>query len=403
MGEPKFEFFDPEVDLLSPIKDPVIETTIDDNNVQGKEKGKEAVANDPNKEYSIIDIKDAGDGVVKVEDDDESAKADKTDETKDIKTSSEGGAGSSSPMPYSIYAKALADEGVLPSFTEDEYKELEDELGPAGALIELQRMAIENEVEAYKNSLSPARKQFLDALDKGVPFEELAAIKNAQLSIKGITTEQLKDPEKGEELCKSLYRQELQTRGFEDTEIDDQIKDAEQLGNLEKKGIAALNTLKKYYDQAETARITQAETDRTATEKAAKEQMDKIKTTIDKVSEIIPGTKVNQTIKKQMYESITQVVERTPDGRPLNAIWAKRLADPVNFDITLAYLLNTGAFDGKWTNVTTSARTNAVKDLEAKLKAGSIGGTGSPVITQATPKSAEILKSMSKTFKRDKQ
>ena len=65
--------------------------------------------------------------------------------------------------------------------------------------------------------------------------------------------------------------------------------------------------------------------------------------------------------------SFTKVKTFSGSTFALNAIWLKRAENPQKFDLTLAYLLHTGMFDGKTETITKKAKTSAVTEFERIL------------------------------------
>jgi hypothetical protein len=66
----------------------------------------------------------------------------------------------------------------------------------------------------------------------------------------------------------------------------------------------------------------------------------------------------------------------------MNAMWAKRNENPIDFDTTLAYLYLSGVFDGKWDQITKTVNTNLTKKLERKLSERSSGLAGGRHVTR---------------------
>ncbi len=360
-------------------------TPVDLSKTEDKKEESTQQTTQEESEYTIIDVLDK-----------DTSKAEETEtaeeeESQETATSSDESA-DSSKFPYSTFAKALYEEGVLSFFDEDEYKKLVEETGSeVEAMIELNRRTIVDQVEAYKNSLSPEGKAFLDAIEKGVPLDKYVNIKTKEYQYSTIKEDALTEDD---ELCKRIMRDDLKQRGFDDDEIEDQIKDADDLGKLENKAKVSLKRLKA--SQAEAIRAEKEEAERRTQQQIEenKRQMTAIKTEVDKVSEIIPGVKVNAKLKGQIYEAITTPEKQMPNGQWLNKIYAKRAENPVAWDIKVAYLYSLGVFDDKWDAVMSKSKSAAVKDLTEKLNSGTVSKTGEPGKTEQSKSSKDILKSM---------
>jgi len=93
-----------------------------------------------------------------------------------------------------------------------------------------------------------------------------------------------------------------------------------------------------------------------------------LKTAIDGVDEIIPGSKVTKQTKTKLYKMLTEPQKNDDQNRPMNAIMAKRQENPTQFDVVLAYLINSGAFDGKWDQLEQKIETKASKKLKEHIE-----------------------------------
>jgi hypothetical protein len=384
----EFNFFDTEVDLSTPIDTSQIKTETKD-----EEAGKEAQEGLQVKpDIEVVDNIDDVLPDTKAEGGENGDEKNEESAKQDIKakTPSEQGVDSSS-SPYSTYAKALFEEGVLTHFDEAEFEELVKEHGEAGALIELNKKTIADQIDNYKNSLTAEQRDVLEAIEKGVPLDKYIESKAAEQSYLTIKVEQLEEDEK---LCKRLIADNLKSKGFDSEEIDEQIENLENLGKLEANAKKALTTLQASQKEAQVRMKAETEQRNKAIAKQQQEQLANLKKTIDAVTEIMPGVKINQQQKTKIYEAITQPTVQTENGQWLNAIWAKRAENPIDFDTTLGFLFTSGVFDKNWSKIMNTAKTGAVKDLESVLKAGSVAKTGDMGKMEPTKTSKEILGSM---------
>lgn len=384
------QLFDTELEM-SPVD--MSQIPKDEESKEAKE-GLQEVKDDPTQEYTIIDVLDKPKEPEK--------KTEEVEESKEIeeKPAPEQSA-DSSKFPYSTFAKALYEEGVISFFEEDEFKKLTEETGSeVDALIESVRRTVIEANESWKNSLSPQGKDFLDALEKGVPLNKYIEAKSKEYSYASIKDEELAD---NDTLCKQLIADDLRLKGFDQTEIDDQIKDFDDLGKLEAKGKLALRRLKTVHAEAIQNEKIEAEKRNQAMIEANKRQLATLKSEIEKISEIIPGKKLNARLKGELYDAITSPAEHLESGQWVNAVYAKRAKDPIAWDIKVAYLDKLGVFDGKWDSILTGGKSAAVANLTEKLKSGSVTTTGEAVVPEATPKAKDILRSMEVFDKKNKQ
>jgi len=381
------ELFDTEVDLSTPVD----VSQIKPNEKLEKETPEEGVQ------------KIGGDTIIELIDKKEPAKeeeitrGDEVNEEvkKEVKKNSPSDKGADSSSTYSTFAKALFEEGVFTDFDEEEFKVLETEHGSAGALIELAKKTIVEQVEAYKNSFTAEQRDVLEAIEKGVPLDKYLGSKAKQQSYASIKPESL---EENESLCKELVSDELRLRGLEPEEIKEQLDDLVSLGKLETKAKTSLTKLVNF-QKKEIERMKAEQTENLKRQQEAnRKQLAELKKDIDGINEVIPGVKINAQTKGKMYEALTTPAAQTESGQWLNPIYAKRSENPKSFDVKLAYLFNLGVFDDKWDGVLNKAKSKAVSELEEKLNVKTAVAKDG---TQELPKTEEaknILNSM-KIFK----
>ena len=389
------EFFESEVDLSTPVDVSKIPTETE------QAKSKKELPKDVPGEYTIIDVLDDDKSEeTKTEEEitGEETETAKTVESKSTEETPSDKSADSSKFPYSTYAKALYEEGVITSFDEEEFNKLAEDVGEVEALIEMVRRTINTEADSRFSSLTLEQQDVLDAIGKGVPLDRYLQVKAKQQNYSSIKTDELTDDDS---LCKRLISDDLESRGYTSEEIKESLSDIESLGKLEDKAKTALNKLQK--SQTEELKKSKEEADKKQKQlgEQNRQALLKLKTDIDTVKEVVPGVKLNTQMRGKMYEALTTPTMQTPDGQYLNAIYAKRAENPTEFDIKLAYLYNIGIFDGKWDKITSTARSGAISDLSDRLKDSSVSKTGTPASTEGSPKASDILRSM-ETFRSKK-
>ena len=294
----------------------------------------------------------------------EKTSVDKVDKT-DIKKEDTKSNKADSSSPFLSFATALSEEGVLSSFTQEEYAQLVEESGSeAEALIELNRRTIEAEIDAYKEESEAEYKAFLEARDAGVDLNDWAQVQDNKKRFAKIADEELDSNDK---LQKQLITEDLKRRGFEDADIVDTLESYEDTNKLSGMAKKALKNLKKFEDEREESLKTAAVENERKAVQAAKQQVEDLKKEITKVDEIIPGLQLNKQVKDKILQNITTPVKTLDDGRQLNAVMVKRADDPIKYAILEAYFVEQGFFDGKFDKFVAKAKTNAVKELESKI------------------------------------
>ena len=342
---------------------------------------------------------------------DEGEGADKGIQNKGKKAPSKVKAGSSSSSPsYSVLAKALAEEGVLTDFNEEEFNESVEETGnPALALIaHIKKYGVDAGVEDYKNSLNTQQKEYLEALEHGVPHETISTLQRLEAEFNSITPDAI---DADEDLAKRLYGQVLTIRGFSPDEIATEIADKEAVGKIKGVGKQSLNFLKGHIATVKQQEATQAATAQQAKETEATQYVTSIKTKINGLTEIIPGQKLSPKVKGQLIDALTRPIAKDPTrGTSLNLIGKKRLENPVDFDTKLAYMIITGQFEGDLKHVKANAKSAAINELDELINSGAASGTAGagrkPALSAQKgnkQSSEEVLASLTRLMKNKKR
>lgn len=328
--------------------------------------------------------------VVDTDEDDDDEKAKTTDKareqedsaatkTEEKDESKKGGTSDrdENESPVYLHAAALQEEGVLPDFDLDTLKDKD----PGEAILEINKhiqsqieTSIKEGLDEYKNGLGQKAQEFIESLEKGVPFEELADNYTLEQRFSGIDEKTLQD---NEELQEAVYRDYLAIKGFSDSRIERLVTSAKEKDQLLDESKDSLGEI----DQMILDERKQAEKDAEARKKEAEkrrnETTEKIKTTINSVKEILPGMEVSEAEKKKLLKDLTVPVgyEKLPDGRkrPLSRSMEVRKKDPIAFEMRLNYLIDKGFFDDnpKNKNLQTfmkQSESSAAKKLAERLK-----------------------------------
>jgi hypothetical protein len=258
------------------------------------------------------------------------------------------------------YAKMLVEEGLLPDLN------LEDYDGTSEAIVEAERTKILNEInqgiEEYKNTLDPRLKWLQDNMEAGVPIEELLRVDRSKTTYDTITEDSL--VESGD-LQKDIVKQYFkETTRFSDDKINKEIERLEQLGELEEESKGYLSDLKDITAQKEVQLKQQAEQQEEARKNEQIKILEDFQNTLKGTTEILPGIKLNDTVKDNIYKSLTTVVDIDEYGQPLNNIAKARQEDPIGFEIKLAYLWDITKGFSDWNTIVASGKKSAMKDFE---------------------------------------
>lgn len=348
---------------------PIKKEEIDDTS---KEDKKEDVELDVNKEFDkLLNDKnqDDPDSVADTKGKEKATNTDKKD--KD----------SSGSFTTVAFAKMLQEQG-LSDFNEEEYLKTIEEKGEAVALIELLEKNAETKAESYKSTLDDYSKEYVDYRKAGFTKEEATALIGNKELVNDITDDQVSE---NDQLQENIIREVSKLRGISADEIDEQIQLLKDTDKLKDRSVSNLKALKTYYNDLATKELA----DKQAAIKAAKEKdneyLTNLKDNIYKSEEIIKDKKINQQTKDKIYNLITKPV-KLEDGTVTNGIWAKRRENPQEFDKKLAYLLETGVFDGNTKTLTTDARTKAVNQIKKELSGERTFSAGDALVHNANEK-----------------
>ena len=289
------------------------------------------------------------------------------DITKESKTPAPKDSKSSGEDFTLVFARYLKEQGTLTDLNEEELQTTLKDKGQTGALEYLIQKEIDTHKEEVKNTYDEATKRFFELVEGGVDEGDAAEIIKSSTALANITDAQI---EENEDLRKGLLTEmyKMQMPGADAKRINKAVANHIALGEDVEEAKLAKQELVKLIANREVEVKKAAEQERTTAEQNRVENLKKLHETIEAIDEIIPGQKINKITKQKIEDFITKPAKEV-NGKPVNGIWAKRAENPVKFDATLAYMLITGAFDGKaWDKVTKVATTKVVKDLESALK-----------------------------------
>ena len=256
---------------------------------------------------------------------------------------------------YRTLSELLKEEGIV----EDTFEDKE-------ALFNYFKSVADNNVKEWVDSLPKEISDLITNYEEGVPFDELLQIKSDQIRLNSITDESLED---NIDLQKNLVRNFYKEKGFTEAKIEKMVSKAEDLDELEDEAKEALAELK----ESENKRLEsiQVETKRRALEnqKAYVESVNKLNSTINEVKEIIPGVKIDEKTKKELFNMITKPAE-TRDGVSYSEIMLLREKNPLDFELKLNYYAKMGLFDEnpKFDVIMKKSETKVLNKLERQLE-----------------------------------
>lgn len=310
------------------------------------------------------------------------------EEIKDIKQpSSDENEKSSRLTPY---FKLLMEEGV---FDENDEKEWD---GTTNGLLDIRHKKQQAQWEQYKGeTLDPRTKWLQDNLEQGVALEDLLKVDKESVALDQITDEGLDENiELQKTIAKEYFRK---TTRLSPERIEKQIKMLEDTGELIGESKAFNSELKEINQAEKVQLLEQAKVEAANAEKAQAEALTNFKQTLDKTEEVIPGMKVNSIMRDKIYNTLTTSVAVDEGGNPINKIAEARAADPLNFEIKLAYLfeLTNGFTD--YSALGTTGKKKAFSDFERAAK--ELDNTSSSTRVHVPATDNEFLNELDKLYK----
>jgi hypothetical protein len=276
------------------------------------------------------------------------------------------GGDESLPNLYSSLAKALGEEGFLPGLDNyadiDNFDKLGDQIRAANkkTLTDALGFNIDN-----VNELNSVQKEYLKALNEGIPAETFIQSKRQEYDIEAITDEAI---EADEELRKNIIINAYTVKGVAPEkaaklaqmhiDLAEDVEEAKSSRDEIKSAIKENNRQEFEYQKQLTA-------DRIKGQKEYEESLRKSFYDTDKIGKTYDITK---QLKDKMYDAIVKPVAKLEDGTLVNAITKYQVENPIDFQHKLAWLFSiTEGFKDFDSFVSTKARSTATRELESRL------------------------------------
>lgn len=299
------------------------------------------------------------------EDKPEEEVAEEDDKNKEEVDSDSSDDGDSSPNLYSSLAKVLAEEGLLPSFNEGEKK------------LETKEDFIEAFREEIKNSeyagLNETQKKYLQALESGIPEQDVKEHLNIETQLNSITPEEIKS---NENLRRQIILNDFVLKGYNKEKAEKLTQRSFDIGEDESDALDAMNDVKGYYEKQYNDKLKQADDAREEAKKKSEQQLEDLRKTITEFKEVIPGLKITEKDKNKIYELATKPVAQLDNGTYINALMKAKVEDPVNFEAKLNYLFYITNEFKNFDIIKKTQKSNATKELNDFVKGNTFVPSG---------------------------
>src|SRR6056297_818588 len=279
------------------------------------------------------------------------------------------------------YAKLLVDEGILPNL------DLENFDGSAEGLIEAARNEVYNGIDYYKQSLPEEVQRLINGYEAGVPFDKLLEFNSQSLQYSKIDKDALtQDESLQKQILTDYYKR---TSRFSDEKINKLIERTADLGELSDEALSSLDELTEFQAQEEQQAIEESKKQQEYLQQQQQEQLNQFTKTLTDTQEIIPGVKINPTVKDKIQKNITVPVGYDEQGNPVNKIGKYRMDNPIDFEIKLNYLFEATNGFSNFDVFSKAGKSRAYKELEDAAKSLDTRGSGG---TRSKPKTDPELK-----------
>lgn len=274
-----------------------------------------------------------------------------------------------SPEFFSSIAETFAEEGILPIDEEaiKNIKTAED---------------LKKAFEDYADSrLDEQQKRIKEALDGGIEPDAIRNYENTINYLNSINDDTIaEESEQGENLRKQIIYQDYINRGFSQSRATKEVDKAISNGTDIDDAKEALNSIKEFYTSQYDNAVKEAKELREQEEKERKEHMESFrKTILDSKNEVFEGLEVDKNTRQKVLDNLSKPVYKDPDtGAYLTAIqkYAKENNDDFTLKLGFLFTLTDGFknLDGLIKKQTKKAVKKGFRDLEQKLKSGSVRG-----------------------------
>lgn len=270
------------------------------------------------------------------------------------------------------FGKVLQERG-LSDFNEEEYLKAVEEKGEAEAFLDLLEKNADTVANNKLGEVDNYTKEYVEFRNAGFTREEAQNLVSTKEQVESITDDHISEDES---LQESIVRQVSQLRGMTEDETEENLQLLKDTDKLKDRASNNIKTLKTYYSKLADHQLKQKQADEAKKTADNEQYLQSLKDKVYNTEEILKGQKIDKTTKDKLFDTLTKPVK---DGDIVtNKIWAKRNQDRQQFDLTLAYLVESGFFDGEAKALTNSARTKALKDLKQTLDSTRKFSSGAP-------------------------
>lgn len=268
-----------------------------------------------------------------------------------------------SPNFYSSIAKALKEEGIFPDLDNDEVKD-------ADSFKDLIQKTIDDRLDA-------TQKRINEALNVGIPADDVRAYENTLRGLKSVTDEQLEEEnEQAENLRKQLIYQDFINRGYSQQRATKEVNKSINAGTDIDDAKDALQSNIEFFQQQYDGKVNEAKAKTEEYRKAEQAEFDKMSKSILEDSKAFGDVTVDKATRKKILDNIAKPIYTDPKtGQQLSAVQKYQMENKTDFikNVALVYTLTNGFtdFNGLFKGKVKKEVNKGLRELEHKLRGNS--------------------------------
>lgn len=268
-----------------------------------------------------------------------------------------------SPNFYSSIAKALKEEGIFPDLDNDEVKD-------ADSFKDLIQKTIDDRLDA-------TQKRINEALNVGIPADDVRAYENTLRGLKSVTDEQLEEEdEQAENLRKQLIYQDFINRGYSQQRATKEVNKSINAGTDIEDAKDALQSNIEFFQQQYDGKVNEAKAKAEEYRKAEQAEFDKMSKSILEDNKAFGDVTVDKATRKKILDNIAKPIYTDPKtGQQLSAVQKYQMENKTDFikNVALVYTLTNGFtdFNGLFKGKVKKEVNKGLRELEHKLRGNS--------------------------------
>lgn len=285
---------------------------------------------------------------------------DKQGDKEDTDSSETG----TSPNFYSSIAKALKEEGIFPDLDDD------NEVKDADSFKDLIQKTIDDRLDA-------TQKRINEALNVGIPADDVRAYENTLRGLKSVTDEQLEEEnEQAENLRKQLIYQDFINRGYSQQRATKEVNKSINAGTDIEDAKDALQSNIEFFQQQYDGKVNEAKAKAEEYRKAEQAEFDKMSKSILEDSKAFGDVTVDKATRKKILDNIAKPIYTDPKtGQQFSAVQKYQMENKTDFikNVALVYTLTNGFtdFNGLLKGKVKKEVNKGLRELEHKLRGNS--------------------------------